>query len=195
MSLNSIGSVFYRNIKNDYIFKKLLINLFGKNQSKRMFSEFITPKAYINGQWVNSTSGKTFDVLNPANGEVIGQSADCGAIDAENAIKAANNAFQSWQNTTAKTRSQLLYRLFELQTERANDLAELLTREMGKPLKESVGEINYGAGFLQWFAEEARRINGGILQSPWQDKMMMYLKEPIGPVGIITPVRLHYIFI
>ncbi|RWS30195.1 hypothetical protein B4U80_00924, partial [Leptotrombidium deliense] len=150
-------------------------------------SAFLLNKAFINGKWVNASTGKTFPVFNPSTGEVLHESAECNQDDALLAIKAAKDAFKSWRSTTAKHRSDLLRKLFTKQLEYQEQLATLMSLEMGKPFKESLGEVNYGASFLEWFSEEARRINGEILQSPNQSKMMMYFKEPIGPVGIITP--------
>lgn len=154
-------------------------------------------KAYISGKWRQSSS-KTFKVYNPSNDEPIGDSYDCDLIEANDAIKGAKEAFPKWSQTTAKYRSQLIRKLFDLQMSYQKELAELLTLEMGKPLKESMGEIAYGASFFEWFSEEARRIEGKIIESPWPNRMVMYVKEPIGVVAIITPVRqslLDYKFI
>lgn len=164
------------------------------------YKRFLHDKAYIDGQWRPSLSGAQFDVLNPATGEVIGKAAECNIDDARAAVAAAQKAFPAWSMTTAKERAQLLQKLYKLQLDNNEALAQLITVEMGKPLKESRGEIGYGASFLEWFAEEARRINGAILQSPWKDKRLSYHKEPCGVVGIITPVNIfitliyHFIF-
>jgi len=149
-------------------------------------SKFLIPNAYINGEWV-STDDK-FEVRNPATGEVIGHTSSCGEKETNAAIDAAKEAFKTWSFTTAKSRSNLIRKLYELQMKYRQELAEVITIEMGKPVSEAMGEINYGASFFEWFSEEARRINGEILQSPFTDKMIMYTKEPIGPVGIIVPV-------
>ena len=127
-------------------------------------------------------------MINPADGTSLGSLPNCDENDTKRAIEAATKAFESWSTTTAKSRSILLRKLYEAQLAEQQGLAELMTKEMGKPIRESLGEINYGASFIEWFAEEARRMNGEIIQSPWQDKMIMYLKQPVGPVGIITPV-------
>ena len=148
-------------------------------------------KAYIDGEWRQSST-KTFKVYNPSNGEPIGECYDCDLNDTNDAINSAKNAFSQWSGTTAKYRSQIIRKMFELQMSRQKELALLLTLEMGKPLKESMGEIAYGASFLEWFAEEAKRVSGEILQSPWPQKMVMYTKEPIGVVAIITPVNHFY---
>lgn len=154
------------------------------------YKRFLIDKAYINGQWQPSLFAAKFDVLNPATNEVVGQAAECSIEDAKAAVAAAKNAFPEWSSTTAKERAQLLQRLYKLQLENAESLAQLITVEMGKPLREARGEIGYGASFLEWFAEEARRINGAVLQSPWKDKQLSYRKEACGVAGIITPVRL-----
>ncbi|CAG2123007.1 unnamed protein product, partial [Medioppia subpectinata] len=143
---------------------------------------------YINGQWIESSS-KRFPVLNPSSGETIGHSYDCDLNETNDAIVGAKTAFTQWSQTTGKYRSQLIRRLFELQMRSAPEMAQILTLEMGKPLKEAMGEISYGASFLEWFSEEAKRIEGRLLESPWEKKMIMYSKEPIGVVAIITPVR------
>lgn len=150
-------------------------------------SKFLVDKAFINGKWVSGRDG-TFPVLNPGNGKEIGLAPNCSDVDAQEAVSAAKEAFKTWSHTTAKSRSILLRKMFELQMKYQNELGELISVEMGKPLAEAKGEINYGASFFEWFSEQARRINGEILQSPFPDKMLMYTREPIGPVGIIVPV-------
>lgn len=149
-------------------------------------SSFFIDKAFIDGKWVKASKG-TFDVQSPDNGDVIGKSPNCSTGDAQLAIDAAKRAFESWSMTTAKTRSDLLRKMFQLQKQYQPFLAEVISQEMGKPLTEANGEINYGASFLEWFSEQARRINGEVMQSPFPDKMLMYTKEPIGPAAIIAP--------
>ncbi len=161
------------------------------SSSADQYQRFLIDQAYIGGQWRPAVSGSRFDVLNPATSEVIGQAAECSIEDAQAAVAAAKDAFPSWSTTTAKERAQLLQRLYKLQLDNAESLARLITAEMGKPLREARGEIGYGASFLEWFAEEARRINGSILQSPWKDKQLSYRKEACGVAGIITPVRIY----
>lgn len=141
-------------------------------------NSFIINQALIDGKWVNSSS--TFPVISPSNGQLIGEAAECDEQNLLAAIEASKQAFKTWSLTTAKERSSLIYRLFELQLKHKEELAELITLEMGKPINESKMEIVYGASFLQWFSEQAKRINGEILQSPWPEKMIMYTKEPIG---------------
>ncbi|KAI2799764.1 hypothetical protein BLOT_014696 [Blomia tropicalis] len=164
--------------------KPVLVNvLIGKSK----FREGSISNAYIGGEWRPSISGKQFDVFNPANNELIGNVTECNRQDAIDAVNAAKEAFRTWSSTTAKERAQLLQKLYQSQMEHSEQLAQLITIEMGKPIREARGEIVYGASFLEWFAEEARRVNGAILQSPWKDKQLTYRREPCGVVGIITP--------
>ncbi len=144
-------------------------------------------QVYIDGQWVNADSGKTFDVRNPANGEVIAQIADAGADETRRAIEAAERALPAWRNRTAKERANILRRWFELVMENQADLAAILTAEQGKTLTEAAGEIAYGANYIEWFAEEAKRIYGDIIAPPSQDKRLLVIKQPVGVVASITP--------
>ena len=149
-------------------------------------SGFITDKAFIDGKWVSSSKG-TFEVRNPENNEIIGLAANCGEKETDLAISAAVRSFTSWSTTTAKVRGSLLRRMFDLQMQYQPELASIISREMGKPLGEAAGEVVYGASFLEWFSEQARRINGEVMQSPFQDKIMMVTREAAGPAAIITP--------
>ena len=142
---------------------------------------------FINGEWVEATSGKRFEVTNPATGEVIDTVPDGGADDARAAVAAADAAFDSWSQTTAYERADLLYRALQLMTERSKELAELMTREQGKPLKASAAEVKYGADFLRWYAEEAKRVAGEWLPSARADQRFLVLKQPVGVVAAITP--------
>lgn len=135
----------------------------------------------------NQASIKTFSVHNPATGEMISQVPNMGAREAELAIQKANKALSNWKAKTGKERAAVLRRWFELVTQNSNRLAELMTQEQGKPLAEARGEIFYGASFLEWFAEEAKRVTGAIPASTWSDKRMMVLKQPIGVCVAITP--------
>ncbi|VDI33778.1 succinate-semialdehyde dehydrogenase [Mytilus galloprovincialis] len=157
------------------------------DQTLRSYHRLLYEKAYVNGQWVEASSGKTFDVFNPSTQEKIGCVPDMNAGDTERAIQCASEAFETWKETTAKERSNILRRWVDLCNENKEDLAKILTLEMGKPLQESVGELNYGIGFLEWFAEEARRVYGDIIPSPAKSKKMLVLKQPIGVTGMITP--------
>ena len=141
--------------------------------------------AWINGHWVAGSS--RFAVDNPASGEVIAQVSNLGATEAEAAIVAAETALPAWRAKTAKERSSILRRWFELIVANSDDLARILTLEQGKPLAEAKGEVAYGASFLEWFAEEAKRVAGSIPASTWGDKRMLVLKQPIGVCAAITP--------
>ena len=142
---------------------------------------------YINGEWVSAKSGKVFDVSNPADGETIGQVPDGGQADAALAIQAAGNAFKTWSDTTAYQRSAYLYEAYRIMMERKEDLARLMTREQGKPLKAARNEVQYGADFLLWFAEEAKRIYGETIPAPRPDQRFIVRHEPVGVVGAVTP--------
>ncbi len=141
--------------------------------------------AWINGQWVSGSS--RFAVTNPATGELLAQVANLSASEAEAAIAAADRALPAWRALTAKQRSNILRRWFELIMAASDDLAMIMTLEQGKPLAEAKGEVMYGASFLEWFAEEAKRVAGSIPSSTWGDKRMLVLKQPIGVCAAITP--------
>ena len=141
--------------------------------------------AYIDGQWV--AGEKRFAVTNPATGAVIAEVADADAAMARHAIEVAAKAQKSWARETAKTRAMIMRDWFNLIMQNQDDLAQILTIEMGKPLAEAKGEIAYGASFIDWFAEEGRRITGDILMPHQHDKRLMVLKQPIGVYGAITP--------
>lgn len=142
---------------------------------------------FINGAWVDAIGGETFEVTNPATGETIGQMPNGGADDATAAIDAAHAAFASWSTTTPYERADILMRAWELMNERAGELAELMTTEQGKPLRASRFEVGYGADFLRWFAEEARRITGEWLPSSRADQRFLSVRQPVGVVAAITP--------
>ncbi|SUZ67655.1 uncharacterized protein METZ01_LOCUS20509, partial [marine metagenome] len=142
---------------------------------------------FIDGEWVDARSGKTFDVTNPATGELLGSAPAGEPEDAVAAIDAAYASFPDWANTTAYERSRLLYRAWQLMTERSEMLAQLMTAEQGKPLKAARAEVNYAADFLIWFAEEAKRVNGEWLPSQRPDQRFLSVKAPVGVVAAITP--------
>ena len=144
-------------------------------------------KAYINGQWVDADSGETVPVTNPATGEVIAEVAKCGTAETRRAIEAAGTAFVEWRQRTAKERANLLRKWFNLMMEAQEDLAMIMTLEQGKPLAESRGEIAYGANYIEWFAEEAKRIYGDTIPAPSNDKRIVCIKQPVGVVACITP--------
>ena len=143
--------------------------------------------AYINGKWVKEASGQTFAVTNPATDELIADVANLGSQDAEVAISAAEKALPEWRAKTGKERAQILGKWFDLIIANKQDLAVLMTLEQGKPLAESTGEVIYGASFIEWFAEEAKRVSGAILTTTLPDKRLMVLKQPIGVCVAITP--------
>jgi len=144
-------------------------------------------EAFINGQWVKSSIGKTFVVNNPANGATIANVANLNPADAELAIEAANTALPMWRSKTGKERANLMRKWFDLIIANTGDLALLMTLEQGKPLIESRGEVAYGASFIEWFAEEAKRVAGTIPSTTWGDKRLMVLKQAIGVCAAITP--------
>jgi succinate-semialdehyde dehydrogenase/glutarate-semialdehyde dehydrogenase len=142
---------------------------------------------YIDGRWVAGDPGRTIQVDDPASGEVLGTVPRLGRAETTQAIDAAAAAFPDWRARTAKERSVVLRRWFELIMSNQDDLATLMTLEQGKPLTESRGEVAYGAGFIEWFAEEGRRTYGDTIPSHARDKRIVVIKEPIGVVGCITP--------
>ena len=141
----------------------------------------------INGEWVSASSGATFDVINPATGQVVEKVADLSASDCAKAIDAAESAFPKWAAMTAKERATVLRRWFNLITEHTDRLAVLITEEMGKPFAEARGEVAYGASFVDWFAEEGRRIYGDVINPHMTDKRILVIKQPVGVVAAITP--------
>src|SRR5690625_2742298 len=140
---------------------------------------------YINGEWLSLE--QTFAVHNPANGAKIADVADGGAEQAAQAIEAASAAFASWSATTAYQRSALLYRAYELMLQRQQELAKTMTSEQGKPLRTALNEVKYGADFLLWFAEEAKRMYGEIIPSARGDQRFLTQLMPVGVVAAITP--------
>ena len=141
----------------------------------------------IDGQWLAADAGSRIDVPNPATGEAVGHVPRMGEAETQRAIAAAERAFALWKQQTAEARARLLHRWFELMMENQEDLALLMTSEQGKPLAESRGEIAYAASYVQWFAEEARRIYGSTVPAPWADKRIIVTKEPVGVCAAITP--------
>ncbi len=144
-------------------------------------------QAYINGQWVDSDTGATFDVTNPARGDVIATVADLSRKQVAQAIDAAQVAQKEWAKYTGKERAAVLRRWFDLMIENTDDLAMILTAEQGKPLAEAKGEIAYGAAFIEFFAEEAKRIYGETIPGHQRDKRITVIKQPIGVAASITP--------
>ncbi len=144
-------------------------------------------QAFIAGKWCDADHQQTSEILNPATLEIIGTVPNMGKAEAERAIEAAKEAWPLWKNKTAKDRSIILKKWFDLIISNADDLAFILTSEQGKPLAEAKGEILYAASFIEWFAEEAKRVYGDIIPSPYPDARIVVNKQPIGVVAAITP--------
>lgn len=150
-------------------------------------NELIKTKSFVNGQWVDSASGKTFDVTNPATSETIASVPDMDRADVKIAIDAAYAAWPAYRDLTAKERSGLLRKWYTLILENKEELARLMTMECGKVLKESLGEVDYGAAFVEWFAEEAKRVYGDVIPANARDKRLVVIKQSIGVAAAITP--------
>jgi succinate-semialdehyde dehydrogenase/glutarate-semialdehyde dehydrogenase len=144
-------------------------------------------QAYIDGEWCGASDGATVEVHNPATGEKIGTVPHMGAGETRRAIDAASAAWPAWRKKSAKERAAILRRWSDLMLENLEDLALLMTVEQGKPLAESKGEIGYAASFFEWFGEQAKRVDGDVLQSPWPDRRILATREPIGVCAAITP--------
>ncbi len=144
-------------------------------------------QVFIANQWRDAEDGAVINVSNPATGESIGTAPRCGRVEAAIAIDAADEAFDGWRNTIADERAAILLRLHSAMMDHQKPLAEILTEEMGKPIAEAMGEIAFSARFFKWFAEEARRVYGDLIPSPWPGKRIVVAKEPVGVVGAITP--------
>ncbi|MFS8048542.1 NAD-dependent succinate-semialdehyde dehydrogenase [Rhizobium sp. BR 314] len=150
-------------------------------------SRFLRAAGYINGAWTAGSATKTFDVINPATGEVLASLPEMGVAETTAAIDAAYAAQAAWAGRPAKERSVILRKWFDLMVANADELANILTAEMGKPLPEARGEILYAASYVEWYAEEAKRIYGETIPAPSNDKRMIVIKQPVGVVGTITP--------
>ena len=144
-------------------------------------------KAYINGQWVGANNNAVYAITNPFDQSVVGLAPDMGAGETKAAIEAAREAFNTWRAYSAEKRARILRQWYELQLDHVDDLALILTTEQGKPLAEAKGEIKYGASFVEWFAEEARRVYGDVIPAHRADKRITVIKQPIGVVAAITP--------
>jgi succinate-semialdehyde dehydrogenase/glutarate-semialdehyde dehydrogenase len=147
-------------------------------------------QAYIDGQWIDADNGETLAVTNPATGATIAEIAKCGTAETQRAIAAASNALVTWRQKTAKERAAVLRKWFDLVIEHQDDLAQIMTAEQGKPLPEAKAEVIYGANYIEWFAEEAKRIYGDTIAPPSNDKRIVVIKQPIGVVACITPWNL-----
>ena len=144
-------------------------------------------QAYLGGEWTDADDASTITVTNPATGETLGTVPHMGALETRRAIEAAEKAWPAWRRKTAKERAAVLRRWYELMMEHADDLALLMTLEQGKPLAESKGEIGYASSFFEWFAEQAKRIEGDVLEPPSPQLRLFVTKEPIGVCAAITP--------
>ncbi|XP_071082337.1 succinate-semialdehyde dehydrogenase [NADP(+)] GabD-like [Haliotis cracherodii] len=153
----------------------------------RSASSFLFDKAFVDGQWVGAKSGSVYQITNPSTGKVIGSVPDMNADDTQQAIEKANLAFLKWRDTTAKERSLILRKWFDLTNQNTLELAKLMTAENGKPLQQALAEISTASGFIEWYAEEAKRVYGDIIPSTAASKKMLVLKQPIGVAGMITP--------
>ncbi|MBV8225494.1 MAG: aldehyde dehydrogenase family protein, partial [Verrucomicrobia bacterium] len=150
-------------------------------------SELFRQQAYIAGRWCEADNGTSFRVNNPATGEVLAQVPDMGAAETRRAIEAAKAAWPEWRRKPARERAGLLRKWHDLMMTNLDDLAALMTAEQGKPLAESKGEISYAASFIEWFAEEGKRVYGDTIPSPWNDRRLIVVKEPVGVCCAITP--------
>ena len=155
--------------------------------SKLKNKSLIVSQGYINGSFTSGTSNKTFNVNDPSTGELIVELPDMGVSETRKAINAAHEAQKTWAAKTGKERSLILRKWYDLMMENKDDLAKILTAEMGKPLAEAIGEITYGASFVEWFAEEAKRVYGDTIPGHQHDKRIVVIKQPVGVVGAITP--------
>ena len=144
-------------------------------------------QAYLGGEWADADDASTITVTNPATGETLGTVPHMGAAETRRAIEAADKAWPAWRRKTAKERAAILRRWYELMMENADDLALLMTLEQGKPLAESKGEVSYAASFFEWFAEQAKRIEGDVLEPPAPNLRILVTKEPVGVCAAITP--------
>ena len=144
-------------------------------------------QAFVGGRWCDAENGATIEVNNPATGEILGTVPRMGANETWRAIEAAKDAFADWSRRPAKERSNLLRGWYDLIMANVDDLGALMTTEQGKPLAEAKGEVVYAASFIEWFAEEAKRVYGDTIPSPWQDRRLVVIKQPIGVCAAITP--------
>ncbi|HWX04098.1 NAD-dependent succinate-semialdehyde dehydrogenase [Collimonas sp.] len=149
--------------------------------------QLLRQQALIGNEWQDADSQARFDVANPANGAVISSVPDMGAAETRRAIAAADAAWPAWRQRTAKERSNILRKWYELVMANQEDLAQLMTAEQGKPLAEARGEVAYAASFIEWFAEEARRSYGDVVPSPANDRRIVVIKQPVGVTAAITP--------
>ena len=150
-------------------------------------SDLLRTQAYVDGRWSDAESGETFPVVDPATGDTVATVPRLGLTETRSAIEAAARALPAWRSRSAKDRARVLLRLAALMADRAEDLASLMVLEQGKPLAEARVEIAYALSFYEWFAEEAKRVDGSIIPSPWADKRILATREPVGVTAGITP--------
>ena len=150
-------------------------------------TSLLQTRAFVDGQWIDSDSGETFGISNPATGEEICRVSNCGAAETRRAIEAAERSMVTWQSKTARDRSELLRRWYDQVMASQEELAVIMTLEQGKPLAESRAEVAYGASFIEWFAEEAKRVYGDIIPPPQSDRRIVVIKQPVGVAAAITP--------
>ena len=153
------------------------------NPLKLKNPDLFRSKAYINGAWVGADDGATFDVSNPVDGTVLTAVPNQGVNETRRAIQAADDAWPAWREKTAKERAVILRRWYELMIENKDDLAILMTAEQGKPLAEAAGEVMYGASFIEWFAEEGKRVYGDVIPTHMPDRRIIVIKQPVGVVA------------
>src|SRR3546814_918177 len=145
--------------------------------------DLLRQTAYLNGEWCEANSGARTEIFNPATGELIGAVPNMGRGETRRAIEAARAAQPAWRELTAKERAARLRRWYELMLENQEDLARIMTAEQGKPLAEARGEVAYAASFLEWFAEEGKRLYGDVIPAHAGDKRILVQKEPVGEIG------------
>jgi succinate-semialdehyde dehydrogenase/glutarate-semialdehyde dehydrogenase len=162
------------------------IEIYGANM-QLADQNLLKTKAYIDGKWIDGDGGATFSVVDPATGTSIAEVASCGTAETRRAIEAAEAAMVTWRKRSVKERAGILRKWFNLMMEAQEDLARILTAEQGKPLAESRGEIAYGASYIEWFAEEGKRVYGDTIAAPSNDKRIVVIKQPVGVVACITP--------
>uniref|UniRef100_UPI000B1E353B aldehyde dehydrogenase family protein n=1 Tax=Desulfosarcina cetonica TaxID=90730 RepID=UPI000B1E353B len=150
-------------------------------------SGLLRQQAWVDGQWIAAPSGSTISVTNPADGRVVGSVPSLSALETRMAIEAAARAFSDWRNLPAKQRAVLLLKWYDLMMAHQEDLAVILTTEQGKPLTEARGEIAYAASFVQWFAEEAKRVYGDTIPAAAADQRILVIRQPVGVCAAITP--------
>ncbi|CAM3655355.1 Succinate-semialdehyde dehydrogenase [NADP(+)] GabD [Vibrio aerogenes CECT 7868] len=156
-------------------------------QQQLSYPGLLTDQAYINGQWLSSEDHATIEVVNPSTQEVVATVPDLTRAQVVSSVELAHQAWKDWKKTTAAERATMLMNWYQLMMENQHDLGLIMTLEQGKPLAEAIGEIAYAAGFIKWFAEEARRIHGETMQNPSPDRRLMTIKQPVGVCAAITP--------